>query len=139
VIVQYATDFSTREEIAAALRFWKGKGCHVNAFSTHTFAGNCAHKESPIIDGPLAGCGVTWGGDAGLPFYQMVIQPQGDVSLCCMDLLASVTLGNVLEDGIAGVWNSRAFTALIDKLYCGDALPPDFLCRKCSARRQRRA
>ena len=134
IIMQYATDFSTNEELMAAIAYWKGKGCHVNAFRTHSFAGNSGHKSLATIDGPLVGCGETWGVDAGLPFYQIVIQPDGTVSLCCMDLLASVKLGNVISDGIQTVWNSKVFMAIVEKLYCGGTLPKNFICRRCSAR-----
>lgn len=131
VIIQFATDFSSPEEINQAKIFWQKKGCFVNFFPTHTFAGTSSHKTEGQHQGPLAGCAVGWGRDAGLPFYQIVIQPEGSVSLCCIDVLERVYLGNVIEDGIKNVWNSHRFLALIKNLYCGGSLPDDFICRNC--------
>jgi len=40
------------------------------------------------------------------PFFQMVIRPDGKVSMCCNDALGQMTLGDVAADGIRKAWNS---------------------------------
>ena len=68
--------------------------------------------------GRLVGCR-GWGYDAGLPFYQMVIQADGEVTLCCHDVAARVVLGNVLDGGLARVWNGVRLRAAIERIYGG--------------------
>lgn len=130
IVIQYATDYSSTDEIAAARAYWTDLGARVNDFVTHTFAGNSDHKRTPIGATRLAGCR-GWGQDAGQPFYQIVVQADGNVSLCCHDLRARHVLGNAFQDGLAGVWNSPAFRRLVSDLYLGESEDPDFLCRGC--------
>jgi radical SAM protein with 4Fe4S-binding SPASM domain len=47
-----------------------------------------------------------------LPFFQMIIRPDGKVSMCCQDAYGEETLGDVSIDGIRGVWNSDNYNAL---------------------------
>lgn len=44
-----------------------------------------------------------------LPFKQMIIRPDGKVSLCCNDPLGKVTLGDLAKDSILDVWNNDRF------------------------------
>jgi len=39
-----------------------------------------------------------------LPFDQLVIRPDGNVSLCCNDALGKITLGNVNEQTLEEIW-----------------------------------
>jgi Radical SAM superfamily/Iron-sulfur cluster-binding domain len=43
------------------------------------------------------------------PFVQMNIIHDGTVSLCCQDLLTQSPMGNVMENGVLGVWFGEAF------------------------------
>ena len=131
IIIQYALDYSTQEEVQAAEAHWKQFGITLNKFGTHTFAGNSNHRTEQPKTGKLAGCS-GWGADGGQPFYQIVFQANGDVTLCCHDLLGSVVLGNALRDGVYDSWNSVEFKKLIDDLYLGNSNDPNFICRKCS-------
>lgn len=129
IVVQCASDFSSVNEIAAAREFWAGLGVSFNTFSSHTFAGNSGHKRTTVTS-ELRGC-AGWGNDAGLPFYQIVIQENGDVSLCCMDLKASVILGNA-SYGICNVWNGPEYQSVIEEIYCGRPGQRSSICKKCS-------
>ena len=40
------------------------------------------------------------------PFFQMVIRPDGKVSMCCNDALGQMTLGDVARDGVRKAWAS---------------------------------
>lgn len=51
----------------------------------------------------------TYNSRCAYPFFQMVIRPDGKVSLCCNDALGQVTLGDVDAGSIRGVWNSEAY------------------------------
>lgn len=44
-----------------------------------------------------------------LPFQQMIIRPDGKVSLCCNDALGKTTLGDVTTQSVEEVWNSVLF------------------------------
>ena len=39
------------------------------------------------------------------PFFQMVVRPDGKVSLCCNDALGQETLGDVTAKGLRAAWN----------------------------------
>jgi radical SAM protein with 4Fe4S-binding SPASM domain len=41
------------------------------------------------------------------PFFQMVIRPDGKISLCCNDALGEVTLGDVSSQPLREAWNSE--------------------------------
>jgi len=41
------------------------------------------------------------------PFFQMVIRPDGKVSMCCNDALGETTLGDVARDGVRKAWTSQ--------------------------------
>ncbi len=131
IVIQYAMDYSAEEEIEQARSYWNAAGVSLNMFQTHTFSGSSSHRVELPKKGRLAGCR-GWGSDAGQPFYQIVVQANGDVTLCCHDLLQTVVVGNALTDGIEGVWNSDAFKRLVDDLYLGRSNDDNFICRKCS-------
>ncbi|HRT61054.1 MAG TPA: SPASM domain-containing protein [Syntrophales bacterium] len=130
IIIQYCADYSTDAEIRTAVDYWKKIGVSLNLFRSHTFSGNSGHNDQAVGSGRLAGC-KGWGHDAGQPFYQIVIQHNGDVTLCCHDYHRSVVLGNVLKTSISEVWNSEAFRYAIGQIYAG--LPSDahFICKRC--------
>lgn len=63
------------------------------------------------------------------PFFQMVIRPDGRVSLCCNDALGQMTLGNVSDQNVIDVWQNKIRKNLQTKMLRGrDTIP---LCKKC--------
>ncbi len=46
------------------------------------------------------------------PFKQMVIRPDGKVSLCCNDALGKVTLGDVGKQSLMEIWHSRRYQTI---------------------------
>ncbi len=132
VIIQYAIDFSEQHEIDEAVSYWGGLGCTVNLFPTHTFAGNSGHRDEHVKGGRMAGC-KGWGYDAGQPFFQAVIQPNGDLTLCCHDLEGNVVIGNAVAGGLLPTWKSNRMKNLIGLIYRGgDDRRVMEICRKCS-------
>lgn len=66
-----------------------------------------------------------------LPYKQMIIRPDGQVSLCCNDPLGRNTLGDLTKDSILEVWNNQRFKVIRQALYEGRENWPH--CRFCDA------
>ena len=63
------------------------------------------------------------------PFLQMVIRPDGKISLCCNDALGEVTLGDVSGQPLRDAWNSEKRLEIQNAMLKGrDQIP---LCSKC--------
>lgn len=54
-----------------------------------------------------------------LPYKQIIIRPDGKVSLCCNDPLGKNTLGDLSKDSILDVWNNQKFKTIREALYNG--------------------
>ena len=64
-----------------------------------------------------------------LPFRQLIIRPDGKVSLCCNDALGNCTMGDVSKESILEVWNGKAFREIREKIRPGRKNLPK--CRFC--------
>jgi len=53
------------------------------------------------------------------PFEQLVIRPDGKISLCCNDALGENTMGDLTNDSITDVWNGELFRAMRSMLLHG--------------------
>ena len=53
------------------------------------------------------------------PFFQMIIRPDGKVSLCCNDALGQMTLGDLSRESIRDVWASDARKSVQDAMLQG--------------------
>lgn len=63
------------------------------------------------------------------PANQLIIRPDGKVSLCCNDALGKMTLGDLSTHSIADVWWGDAFEAVREKILRGrDGVE---LCQRC--------
>ncbi len=54
-----------------------------------------------------------------LPFRQMVVRPDGKVSLCCNDALGKYTLGDVDKETLLDIWYGPKFQKVRECLYKG--------------------
>ena len=54
-----------------------------------------------------------------LPFKQLIIRPDGKVSLCCNDPLGQNTLGDLKKEKILDVWHGKKFRTVREALYKG--------------------
>ena len=73
------------------------------------------------------------------PWYHMVIQWDGDVAPCCFDANNTMHLGNILKDGLDGVWKGekmKQFRKDMRKQIAGENVHP--ICRTCPERTARR-
>ena len=66
-----------------------------------------------------------------LPFQQMIIRPDGKVSLCCNDPLGKYTLGDLTLESIAEVWRGKRFQHIRNQLKIGRSKLDK--CRKCDS------
>ena len=133
IVIQYITDFSSPEEIKEARRYWRSLGVSLNEIIAHTF---CDVDSDNTLSANnkfdfLAGCS-SWGYDAGLPFYQIVVQHDGRVTLCCMDVSQKIVLGNVNEQTLFQIWNNVDFINIVRNIYSGNmSSQVDFICNRC--------
>jgi len=64
-----------------------------------------------------------------LPFNQMVIRPDGKISLCCNDALGKFTLGDLNQQSMTEVWNSDEYNKMRDLIRQGrDKIS---ICKNC--------
>lgn len=103
-------------------RYWNRRGIPVMFDQTHTWAGT-VDANLPIFR-KIQGC--------IQPLNQMCIDYNGDVYLCCIDLLKQVVLGNITEVPMSEIWTGRAFTEILEDIFNNTAAD-DFFCRKCHA------
>lgn len=47
-----------------------------------------------------------------LPYTQMIVRPDGKISLCCNDALGQVTLGDATRETLMDIWTGEKFTAV---------------------------
>lgn len=64
-----------------------------------------------------------------LPFSQMVIRPDGKVSLCSNDAYGKYTLGDLTQETLMQVWNGKSFKTLRLQIENGRAGHPT--CKNC--------
>lgn len=76
-----------------------------------TTRGGDAPNRSKMISYPNVKC--------VLPFKQMIVRPDGKVSLCCNDPLGKNTLGDLSKDSILDVWNNDRFKMVRECLHKG--------------------
>lgn len=54
-----------------------------------------------------------------LPFKQIVIRPDGKLSLCCNDALGQMTMGDLTKNKLTEIWNSEQYVKLREKIVLG--------------------
>lgn len=54
-----------------------------------------------------------------LPFKQLVIRPDGKISLCCNDPLGKFTLGDLNKQSLIEIWNSKKYSIIRNRLNKG--------------------
>lgn len=76
-----------------------------------TTRGGNAPNRKEIISYAKATC--------SLPYKQLIIRPDGKVSLCCNDALGEYTLADLNAESILEAWNNEKFVSIRNKLYNG--------------------
>lgn len=54
-----------------------------------------------------------------LPFQQLIIRPDGKVSLCCNDPLGKMTLGDAGEERLEDIWNNKNYREIRENILIG--------------------
>jgi len=67
------------------------------------------------------------------PFRQMIIRPDGKVSLCCNDALGKYTLGDVNENTLEEIWYGEKYQKIRDVMYREGRAALD-VCKCCDTR-----
>jgi MoaA/NifB/PqqE/SkfB family radical SAM enzyme len=65
------------------------------------------------------------------PWVQMIIRPDGKLSLCCNDAIGSVTLGDLTRQNILDAWNGPEYQRIREKMLRGRQ--EIFRCRNCDS------
>ena len=66
-----------------------------------------------------------------LPFQQMIIRPDGKVSLCCNDPLGKYTLGDLQHQTVSEIWSGASFVHIREQLKKGRYMLDK--CKKCDS------
>ncbi len=72
-----------------------------------------------------------------LPFQQLIVRPDGKISLCCNDALGEFTMGDLTKESLTEIWYGKSYTKIRKKLtvsrqeisLCKNC---DFLCMEIS-------
>lgn len=65
-----------------------------------------------------------------LPFRQLIIRPDGKVSICCNDALGYSNMGDVNEESLVDIWWGERFKEVREKILAGGRKETGF-CRNC--------
>ena len=66
-----------------------------------------------------------------MPFTNMVIRANGDVILCCYDILGEHVIGNIFKKDLMSIWNSGAYQKLRNSVINRNIKQLPKVCRKC--------
>ena len=72
--------------------------------------------DAPNRQGDLASCSEA---KCVLPYKQLIIRPDGRVSLCCNDPLGKNTLADLTKETLLEAWNNERFRTVREALYHG--------------------
>ena len=64
-----------------------------------------------------------------LPFEQLIIRPDGKISLCCNDALGKFTMGEAAKQSLVEIWNSPVYVDIRTKML--DSRKNISLCEYC--------
>ncbi|MDR0913049.1 MAG: SPASM domain-containing protein [Methanobrevibacter sp.] len=68
------------------------------------------------------------------PFEQIIIRPNGDLSLCCHDALNKSVMGNITENKLINIWNNEKYKKIRSKLKQKKYARKNIvICSKCDA------
>lgn len=67
----------------------------------------------------------------GFPFAEMSVRVNGDVVLCCHDLLGESVMGNIWKSSLAEIWNGPAYRTMRKHMLARNAKGVHEVCRRC--------
>jgi hypothetical protein len=131
-------DYETPQELDEAKKEWRERLPTVRL--DFSFIGRSGARTAPSLATPralvptdprMAVPDLTFAnGPCHRPLLRMIVQHDGEMGLCCEDVSAAFSLGNVYRDSIEALWYSDRHTRLVMELAAGgrDRHP---LCRIC--------
>ncbi|MDD3151218.1 MAG: SPASM domain-containing protein, partial [Candidatus Gastranaerophilales bacterium] len=66
-----------------------------------------------------------------LPFIQVIIRPDGKLSLCCNDALGDMTLGDLTKENLIDIWRGKKYTGIRKALL--ESRQNIDLCKNCDS------
>ncbi|MFZ5775068.1 MAG: tetratricopeptide repeat protein [Thermodesulfobacteriota bacterium] len=66
------------------------------------------------------------------PFTEMVVRANGDITLCCYDILGEHVMGNIMRDNLLDVWKSSAYQELRAAILENQPESLPAVCRNCA-------
>jgi len=120
-------------ELKKISNFWrkKGIGCTFSRFTNR--AGNVSYpagiESTYFKNSKFSGCWMH-----NIPLMEMDIIFNGDVVLCCEDCRREIILGNVTQQSIYEIWNSKLYNDIRDELYSNSKENKfdNLLCSRCN-------
>lgn len=91
----------------------------------------------PDLDGKTAGldelsiCNGVPRQFCDMPFNQLAIRPNGDVVLCCYDLLGREVMGNIHQEKLSHIWTNSAYHKLRLNMLNHKVEELPVICKKC--------
>ena len=101
---------------------WKNKVDHISISQIHNWTGEIHHSNSNYIYRQKDPCRLLW--------TDMVISWDGSIPLCCNDYENKIILGNIKENKIEDVWNSKSLRK-IRTLHKKKLFQDILLCKDC--------
>lgn len=115
-----------RNEIEDTRRFWKRHGVKMVTSALENRGGNIQNAEE-MNDGEMK-----VRSDCIRPRREMCILYNGDAVLCCVDWHRVEIVGNVFQDGVAGVWNGARLNHIRKAFRDSDISALPDICVNCT-------
>ncbi len=129
VVIRGVNDGWPVEEVTRWHEIWEPKGVQVEYLKPISRCGSVKRLFHGASD--AQGAIRLYGCKFNHPLVEMVVLFNGQAVMCCQDMGREVNWGNVLVDGIEAVWNGPIRRRLVEKLYNGELIEGDFICRRC--------
>jgi MoaA/NifB/PqqE/SkfB family radical SAM enzyme len=126
------------DQIVVSFGVWKANLSELKGFVTSMEAKSIPYRVFPLHDRVRAIhddrlLDIDSTPTCHLPLFSTAIHANGDLILCCQDWVRSKVVGNVLEEGIRGVWNSAEYREIREASIDGSGLPST-PCGSCKGR-----
>lgn len=118
---------TSEEDLKQSQKFWNKKGLSFHIYKINNRAGNLKTAEigGEKTKDKIRGC------SNHRPLNGIYILQDGKVVLCCQDWGREVILGNINENSISEIWNSKSYEKVRKKAYGFLDSKEDFICKRC--------
>lgn len=65
------------------------------------------------------------------PFYSFVINPDGEVTVCCNDWRRGISMGNVQHESVCDIWNGEKYRSFLRGMIKNGRINNHSTCAKC--------